>query len=97
MTLKPAEPKMLLLQAGAAFSGDESIEDYILNAAIDRARADQELFTLARRPAASGGVPDGQWPGPMLSMSVQGERHPDNSKSFNGPPTKRGRVVADVG
>jgi hypothetical protein len=55
LTLTPADTEMQILRAATVFNGDESVEAYALKAALERARADQELFKRTRRPSHAAG------------------------------------------
>jgi hypothetical protein len=46
---------MQILRAATVFNGDESVEAYVLKAALERARADQESFKRTKRSNHAGG------------------------------------------
>ena len=55
LTLTPTDTETQILRAATVFNGDESVEAYVLKAALERARADQELFKRTKRPGDAAG------------------------------------------
>jgi hypothetical protein len=51
ITLTPTESELLILRAATVFNGEESVGDYVLKAAVQRAQSDQELFKRTKRPS----------------------------------------------
>jgi hypothetical protein len=55
LTLTPVDTEMQILRAATVFNGDESVEAYVLKAALERARADRESFKRTKRSNHAGG------------------------------------------